>query len=418
MTISRKISLILTAMTLIIWLGKAEALAATPEPALKAAFVRGGDLWIKAGGTETQLTKGEQTIRKPKWSFDGEWIAYTKGQEGRELRLWHVPTGQSHLVSPTGGDNYQWSPYRNHLAFLSEQKLVWVKPDKLDMQTKVAEGINNFSWLPNGSGFIASTTAQLLPNGWTPVQILEISLKKNEQEKAAHTKTLFVLPQMSDDFFAVGTSVFKFSPTGRWIAFLATPTASLSADGNTLCLLGADGTAFTKVDQMLNDSEWFKWSDRADKLAYIGGVGREATSNKQLKVVEAQVGKPVIYTPKGYVDQSFTWEGQQHIVVSRALERKELGSSAKLPLPTLVEVRLQGPQDKPLTQPPKRFGDFNPEYIRQVEQLTWVRSDRSKASVLVSGRSGKHPSVWITNIDLGSNFFEQWRWSDVLSFYS
>ena len=40
---------------------------------------------------------------------------------------------------------------------------------------------------------------------------------------------------------------------------LAVPTASWSADSNTLCLVRADGSRFEKVDQMLLNTQWFKW---------------------------------------------------------------------------------------------------------------------------------------------------------------
>ncbi|WP_239615665.1 translocation protein TolB [Cohnella mopanensis] len=428
MRVIRGLGWALFAVALIVGLVNPAIVAAKTKDSLKAAFVRGGDLWVKTGDAERQLTKGE-VVRNPKWSFDGEWIAYSTGENQQELKLLQASTGRSQLVSRTGGSNYQWSPDHNRLAFLLEQKLVWVSPNMPDRQAEIAEGIGNYSWLPEGNGFIASTVTELLPDGWTPVRIVEIPLTGNgvaapkgqpasEGKPASLGRTLFVLPKQSDDFFAVGTSGFKYSTSGKWIAFLATPTASLSADSNTLCLLASDGQGFRKVDQMVNNNEWFKWADRGDKLAYIGGIGREATSNKQLKVLEAPTGKPISYTPSGYVDQGFTWEGLQHIVVSRAKELKSTGSPATKPLPNLVEIKLQGPRNKPISQPPAKYGDFNPQYLPYVNELGWVRSDRSQSNVLISGRGGKQPQVWIKNIDAGADFYEQWRWSEVLSFYN
>ncbi|QMV41895.1 PD40 domain-containing protein [Cohnella cholangitidis] len=417
MRLIRKLGWIMVAVALLAGLGYPAIAEAKPKDSLKAAFVRGGDLWAKAGKDERQLTKGE-AVRNPKWSFDGEWIAYSSGEGQQELKLLEVSTGKSQLVASTGGNNFQWSPDHNRLAFLQGQKLVWVSVNKPDRQTEVSDGIGNYSWLPDGKGFIASSAAELLPDGWTPVKIVEIPLAG--QGDPSKVKTLFVLPKQSNDFFAVGTSIFKFSSSGKWIAFLATPTASLSADGNTLCLLSSDGSVFKKVDQMANNNEWFNWADRGDKLAYIGGVGREATSNKQLKVLEAPDGKAASYTPAGYVDQSFTWEGEQRVVVSRTKEWKgSAGGSgtANKPLPNLVEIKLQGPRFKPLTQPPAKYGDFNPQFLAYANQLGWVRSDRTRSDVLVAGRGGKHPLVWIKNIDAGANFYEQWKWSEVLSFY-
>ena len=50
----------------------------------KIAFIRHHDLWIKVDGKEKQLTKGEY-ITGPKWSHDGEWIAYAKGKKQNTL---------------------------------------------------------------------------------------------------------------------------------------------------------------------------------------------------------------------------------------------------------------------------------------------------------------------------------------------
>ncbi|MCD9022123.1 TolB family protein [Cohnella silvisoli] len=415
MRVIKKACLVMAAMTLLLSLGNLTAFAAKPPLSLKAAFVRGGDLWIKTGGVEQRLTKG-QYIRSPKWSIDGKWIAYTRGQEGREVWLWHVPTGQNHLVTSAGDGSYQWAPNQDIVAFVAEQKLNWIHPDKPDKPVEVAPGIGNYSWLPNGSGFIASTAAELLPSGWTQVRILEIPLTDKADPKSI--KTLYVLPKQSNGFFAVGTSIFKFSATGRWIAFLATPTASLSADSNTLCVLSSDGAVFNKVDEMANNDQWFNWAEQDNTLAYIGGVGREATSNKQLKVIEVPDGKPVSYTPSGFVDQSFTWQGAKSIVVSRAKELQASSGTAAKPFPFLVEVKPDKERSKRVTQPSNAQGDFNPQFLSKPQRLTWVRSNRTTASVMVAEKEGKQPSVWITNIDLGANFNEQWRWSDVLSFYS
>ncbi len=73
-------------------------------------------------------------------------------------------------------------------------------------------------------------------------------------------KHLYALPNEHDDFLALVASGFKWSPDQKWISFLAVPTASWSADSNTLCLVRADGSRFEIVDQMLLNTEWFKWA--------------------------------------------------------------------------------------------------------------------------------------------------------------
>lgn len=402
-------------IALLLTMGNAIVLAEPSVDTLKAAFVRNGDMWLKIGPIEHQLTKGE-FVRNPKWSYDGQWIAYTTGKEQQELRLWHVPSEKSHPVGQIRGGEFQWSPHSHKLAFLHDQKLHVIEADSPSQPVIVADGIGNYSWLPDGSGFLASTQANLLPDGnWTPVSIVSIPLPKASEP--IQIRTLYVLPKMSEDFFAVSTSTLKMSATGRWIAFLATPTASLSADSNVLCVLSADGMVFKQVDQMVNQDEWFKWSEKGDLLAYIGGVGREATTNKKLKVAEIPSGKTVTYTPAGYVDQSFTWHGLHRLISSRAAESAWSNEPAKRPLPSLVEIKLGREQAKPITSSTSEYGDFNPISLPS-RQLSWIHSNRVKANVIVAGPSGKRPSIFIPNIDVGMNYYEQWRWSEVLSFYT
>ncbi|NRF92975.1 PD40 domain-containing protein [Paenibacillus frigoriresistens] len=208
--------------------------AEKPSEPLKAAFVRSGDVWMKTGNNERQLTRGAY-ILNPKWSYDGQWIAYSKGENEQELWLLQVQTGQSHLVAHEGGMSFQWQPNRNSLAFLTSSQLNWIDSDEFAKPKKIAEGIGNFSWYPDGSGILVSMEAKLLNEGWTPIRIVKIPLTAIADPN--RFETLYVLPKQSDDFFAVATSIFKWSANGRWIAFLAKPTASLSADGNTLCVL-------------------------------------------------------------------------------------------------------------------------------------------------------------------------------------
>lgn len=65
---------------------------------------------------------------------------------------------------------------------------------------------------------------------------------------------------------------------------------------------------------MVSNVMWFEWASKDEKIAYIEGVGREATSNKHLKVLRLPLGKSVSYTPSGYVEHSFTWYSLRNII--------------------------------------------------------------------------------------------------------
>ncbi|WP_308637585.1 hypothetical protein [Paenibacillus silvisoli] len=397
---------------------------------LLAAFVRGGALWVKENDSEIQLTRAEQA-RSPEWSHDGQWLAYSTSENAQQLWMLHVPTRNKHVVETTGSyeGSYQWSPRSGLLAYMKDQRLYVVGQEEGAQPVEVTRpvgNISNFAWLPDGSGLLVSTQAELKPNGWTPVRLIRIGIKPGNGDSAAvqiKADQLFELPTQLNELPVVGTSLFKWSANGKWIAFLATATASLSADSNTLCILSSDGATFKPVDQMVNNAGWFQWSMEGEKLAYIGGIGREATSNKQLRVAAAPDFAPRSnFTPAGYVDQALTWRGPADIVVSRAKAAvatgDSSGSSAEKPFPFLVNVHLDGERQKRITKSAEGYGDYGPEWLGS-NGLGWVRSNRNMANVLVRppGVRENRAVRWISNIDLGSNYYEQWDWQPVLRFF-
>ncbi|MBB6733156.1 TolB family protein [Cohnella zeiphila] len=415
MNIRQKWLLAALAAALTLGAGIGTASAAKDAP-LRAAYVRGGDLWIREGSVERQLTTGQRAAG-PKWSFDARWIAYAAGENGRELWVRPAGEGEGHLVSRVAGDRFEWAPSLNRLAYREGNRIDWIDAERPGQPINAASGIGNFSWLPGGGGFVASSESELKPDGgWTPVRILKIPL--SAQGDAARFRTLYTLPDRSDDFFAVGTSFFRWSADGRWMAFLAKPTASLSADSNTLCVLSADGSSFQQLDKMAGGEQQFAWAEGDDRLAYIAGEGREATSNKRLETADIPLGRPTIHTPAGFVDQTPAWKGDRRILVSRAREQKEWATEpAKRPFPYLVEVGLRGKRERRVTSPSSAHGDYAPVYLPASRTLAWVRSDRRSADVMIVGAGGGPARVWIRRIDLGANYYEQWNWGAVLQFY-
>ncbi|WP_339205561.1 hypothetical protein MHH56_32040 [Paenibacillus sp. FSL K6-3182] len=382
------------------------------EQLLRAAFVRNGELWLKTGQVEKKLASGP-LVRNPKWSFDGEWLAYTQGDAEQELWVLHLPTGRSKLVAANVGKNFQWAPKNKLLAYQIKDQLQYVDASSPDKPLGSAAAIDNFSWLPYGKGFFASSQSELLPDGWTPIHLYQIPLRTMDDPRTY--TTVHVLPAPSDDFFAVGTSEFKWSADGRWIAFLAKPTASLSADSNILCVISTDGVVFRTLDEMVNNPQWFSWAKSGSRLAYIAGIGREATSNKQLKVLEVTSEKGAAYTPKHFVDQAFVWQDLQHIIVSRAAESKPDGDQRLAAFPYLVRVDLNNGVQKHLTKPYRKHGAYNPVVLHS--KLFWVRDDHTTADVIMADIDGHHAVEWVKGIDQADSYYGQWDWSEVIAFY-
>ncbi|PEB53440.1 translocation protein TolB [Bacillus pseudomycoides] len=380
---------------------------------IKVAFIRGHNLWLKIDGQEKQITKGEY-ITKPKWSHDGKWIAYAKGEEQNRLELYRVADGKKIVPFHAEATNYQWSPVENTIAFEFTGTLNIFDAEKKNATFEnVSSGVGDYAWYPDGKKFLVSSTAQLLSTGWTGAQLYEV--QSDAGMNPNKMKHLYSLPSMQEDFLAYVASNFKWSPNQKWIAFLAEPTASWSADSNTLCLLKADGSHFEKVDQMLLNGRWIQWAPSKNILAYIEGSGRVALENKHFKVKELPALQREKFTPKGYVDWDFTWHNDKLLTLSRAREMEWANEEEKRSLPSLYQVDIETDLQRKITIPPNKYGDYHPLYIKRNKQLTWVRSNRKTANMWLANRDGSKAKKWIGNIDVLGSYYEMWNWDDVVS---
>ena len=389
------------------------AITSAENNSVKVAFIRHHNLWIKVDGKEKQLTKGEN-ITGPKWSHDGEWLAYVKGEKQNILELYRLKDGKKVTPFHSEASNYQWSPTENIIAFIFTGTLNTFDVEKKNADFEnVSAGVGDYAWYPDGKNFLVSSEAHLLPTGWTGAQLYEV--QKDAHMNPHKMKHLYALPNEHDDFLSLVASGFKWSPDQKWISFLAVPTASWSADSNTLCLVRADGSRFEKVDQMLLNAQWFQWAPSKNILAYIEGSGRVALENKHLKVKELPALQQNIFTPKGYVDWDFVWKNDRVIIVSRAKEAGIETPPEKRPLPSLYEVDSTSNAQHQITKKTNKQGDYHPIFMKKSNQLIWIRSDRKKADVWLAHKDRKQEKKWIENIDVPAWYYEKWNWGNVIS---
>ncbi|EJV83269.1 translocation protein TolB [Bacillus thuringiensis] len=389
------------------------AITSAENNSVKVAFIRHHNLWIKVDGKEKQLTKGEN-ITGPKWSHDGEWLAYVKGEKQNILELYRLKDGKKVTPFHSEASNYQWSPTENIIAFIFTGTLNTFDVEKKNADFEnVSAGVGDYAWYPDGKNFLVSSEAHLLPTGWTGAQLYEV--QKDAHMNPHKMKHLYALPNEHDDFLALVASGFKWSPDQKWISFLAVPTASWSADSNTLCLVRADGSRFEIVDQMLLNTEWFKWAPSKNILAYIEGSGRVALENKHLKIKELPALQQQTFTPKGYVDWDFTWKNDNVIIVSRAKEGGFETLPEKRPFPSLYEINSTSDKQYQITKSSNKQGDYHPIFMKKSNQLIWIRSDRKKANIWIAHSDVKHEKKWIENVDIPEWYYEKWNWENVIS---
>lgn len=394
---------------------QANVSAVTPKKNVKAAFIRNDNLWIKIGNQERKLTNGDY-IRYPKWSADGKWLAYLRGKKTQsnsfysgELWLYHVEKDKHFSVKSNVSTNYQWSPTKNELGFQVKKDLfiAAVTPSIAIPASMAAANIENFSWLPSGEGLLMSQKKNRMLN--SDIQLSKLFFRKNKPV----VTPLYTVPVGQNEMI-VSTSQFKWSHNQKWISFLLIPTASLSADGNTLCILSDNGQTFKKFDEMLNYDNWFKWAPVKNYLGYIGGFGREANMNKQLKLGEFPSFNKVLFTPKGYADRDLAWESDRKLYVSRSKVDKQADLN-KRPLPNLHAINIYTKHQKQITFPEKGKGDFAPQVSGS--QLFWIRTDREVANVFVSPLKKIKGQEWVKNLTMPTWYYERWNWEEVFSLY-
>ncbi len=383
---------------------------------LKAAFIRDDDLWVKIGNMERKLTNGED-IRYPKWSHDGNWVAYLRRSKNGdqttfngELWLYNRKMDNHKKIKANVNRNFQWAPLDNRISFLVNKDLYVLNLDPAMpfLVTKTAANIENFAWLPDGRGLITSSkkSEQL----HSDIVLSKITLGRHKPI----VKPFFTISVGEDEFF-VSTSQFKWSADQKWLGFLLIPTASLSADANTLCLLSLDGQVFKKVDEMLNYEEWFQWAPTKGDLGYINGIGRGAMKNKQLKTVSVPTYQTLTHTPRGYADRDLFWKNSSHLYVSRSKEG-ELFEVNERPFPSIYDVNSFTNKQQQVTFPSKNDGDFAPKFTGG-NHLVWIRTDRKDANVFVSSMDSFKERLWIKNITLGTWYYEKWNWDEVFNLY-
>jgi len=385
------------------------AFANHPTDNLRAAFIRNHNLWIKQGTKERRVTDGEN-VRYPKWSHDGNWIAYLKGSKTEdeivydgELWLYNTKMNNHFKIKADVSHNFQWAPRDNKISFMVGKSLYMLHLVSAIpfLPIKIAGEIENFSWLPDGISLLTSAkeSEQLHSN----IVLSKITPGQNNPI----IEHFYTIPVGKEEYF-VSTSQFKWSFDRQWLSFLLIPTASLSADANTLCVLSRDGTVFRKVGEMLNEENWFHWAPSKNILGFISGIGREATIHKQFEMVHLPSFNEISLTPKGYVDRDFSWRGNERLYVSRSLGNQQTDMS-KQPLPRIYEVPVTAGMNHQVTSPSINEGDFAPQFFRDLH--IWIRTDRQSASVYVS----PNEKEWINNMAVASSYYGRWNWDEVLS---
>ena len=385
--------------------------AKTNLSGVSVAFIRDGDLWMRSGEQEQKLTDEKALGNSPpQWSYDGKLLLYQKStvknkHASNELWVYDIKTKKHRNISKDG-QNPKWSPTKNLVAFSDNGILNIADAEGL---YAVALGVDDYEWLPNGKGFIATSSASLRPDGWTNPSLYTISLEqgyKGLTDLTQHVRELFIIPKEvskgNTTIPAISAGAFNFSPNGQWLSFIIYPTASWSMDSDMLSVIALDGTGFEVIDEVIPDFEP-KWASRKNLLGYIAGGGRIVFGfkNKDLQVTELPAYYTVSLTPENYAELGFTWITDGSLVVSRVKEGDWSNVANKRPKPSLYYVSLASQKQQEITTPPKIKGDYHPVFLPSIMKLTWIRKSdiaETTGDLWIADPNGANAKVWIKDV--------------------
>ncbi len=210
------------------------------------------------GSNRIQLTRGEKSSNAPAFSIDSQWVFFASDRSGKR-NIYRIPTdgGEAEMITNWQGSlgafsispNGKWIAFTGREPDTEEERakrekrdfhvldenphnaslwLMAVDPDVNGKRTpkKIAGGpynVGQFDWSPNSTKIAFETRPTPDADDGRKSDILEVAIETGEIRNLAATPATEAQP--------------RYSPDGRYLAFVRANSSSRRIEGNSIVLL-------------------------------------------------------------------------------------------------------------------------------------------------------------------------------------
>ena len=241
------------------------------------------NLWIVAADGQSparQFTYGDQSDTTPRWSPDGQWIAFlsNRGDKEKPAQVYLIPIfgGEARALTRVEGEihDFTWSPDGKRLACVIRKKDAEVLEREKDEQKKklgtVVRHYKRLFYKLDGYGYLPHEREHLwvvdvereeakqitdhpvfdeVSPSWSPdgKTIVFVSNRSDDPDSTPDRVDLFLIPADGGEMRKLETPVGRkdqpaFSPDGKWIAYFAQEGEGLDYKNTNVWIVPADGS--------------------------------------------------------------------------------------------------------------------------------------------------------------------------------
>lgn len=354
-------------------------------------------IWVASddGKINSQFTQSDKSCTSPKFSPDGNYLAFLSSRGGGEnkTQVWmmRVAGGEAELITKvkTGVESFNWSPDSKRIAYTmrdvetdQEEKNKKEKRDwqLIDMNFKYnhlytiaidknAKGertvkrltkgdfhIGNFNWSPDGKTIVFDHQENPVADMWTTTDISTVASDSSAVKSLVAMKGLDANPM--------------YSPDGQWIAFSSDGGEARWASANDVYLISATGGQPKKLTETPDrQASLVKWSQDGKEIFFTEA---DHTSYR-VYALPVNGGKPRVISagPGNFGNVSFSADGKMMAFVQ-----------------SMTEVAPEVFVTPMLKFEPKKLSDANKDFpklaLGKTEVIKWKSKDGKEIEGLLT----------------------------------